>query len=159
MPEPDDQPQSVKDLPEWAQREITQARSEAQSLRNRLRETEGERDAANSRIDELTQQHQDQLAATAATADAAETARLAAESNLAKTNLAVERGLPLTVVKLIAGTTDEEWKESADALAALRMSSPDAVPRQPDPAQAADPEVDPRLAVADAFFGTAASQH
>lgn len=138
------QPSSVDELPEWAQKEIRDARSEAQNLRQRH----------NAEIEKIKTDHAAELDALKATVNLTDERAALAELTLSNTALAVERGLPLNVVPMIVGDDEEARIASADALAALRTPpEQDPSARQTDPAQEAEPTVDPRQAIADAFFG------
>lgn len=139
------EPQNVADLPDWAQREIRDARKEAKSLRDRLAQSEADHESLKA---EFEKQVEEAKATIALTDERAATA----ESTLQRNNLAYERGLPLNVAHLIAGQTQEEQIASADALAALRTPSNE--PPARDPAQEAAPEVDPLQQAAEAFFNS-----
>jgi len=138
---------SVDDLPEWAQKEIRDLRSENANHRAKNKELADARE-------QLERDHAAKLEELQATVNLTSEHASQVELQLANTSLAVERGLPLNVVPMIVGSTDEERTASADALAALRSAPVTQEPqRQTDPAQAAEPAVDPRQQIADAFFG------
>ena len=135
----------VEDLPEWAQNEIKDLRKESQGLRSRLGDAEAALSAKESEFEQKATAFQSQIDDLTGKHSAAETA-------LAKTSLAVSKGLPLNVVPMIVGATEDEWKASADALAALASSNGGV---RVDPAQVnQDPAKDPKLEIAEAFFGT-----
>lgn len=136
----------VEDLPEWAQKEIRDVRKEAQTLRTRLGEVEAEASAKVSEFEQKATAFQSQIDDLTGKHSAAETA-------LAKTSLAVSKGLPLNVVPMIVGATEDEWKASADALAALASSSGGV---RVDPAQVNhEPADDPKSALVEAFYDAA----
>ncbi|PTR30599.1 hypothetical protein C8K36_102451 [Rhodococcus sp. OK519] len=134
----------VEDLPEWAQTEIKDLRKESQGLRSRLGDAETALSAKDAEIEQKATAFQSQIDDLTGKHSAAETA-------LAKTSLAVSKGLPLNVVPMIVGASEDEWKTSADALAALASSNGGV---RVDPAQVnQDPAKDPRVEMAEAFFG------
>ncbi|MBM4686246.1 hypothetical protein GS532_21175 [Rhodococcus hoagii] len=134
----------VEDLPEWAQTEIKELRKESQGLRSRLGDAETALSAKESEFEQKATAFQSQIDDLTGKHSAAETA-------LAKTSLAVSKGLPLNVVPMIVGASEDEWKASADALAALASSNGGV---RVDPAQVnQDPAKDPRVEMAEAFFG------
>ncbi|MBM4637821.1 hypothetical protein GS451_07175 [Rhodococcus hoagii] len=92
----------VEDLPEWAQTEIKELRKESQGLRSRLGDAETALSAKESEFEQKATAFQSQIDDLTGKHSAAETA-------LAKTSLAVSKGLPLNVVPMIT-------------LALLRMS-------------------------------------
>lgn len=134
----------VEDLPEWAQTEIKDLRKESQGLRSRLGDAETALSAKDAEFEQKATAFQSQIDDLTGKHSAAETA-------LAKTSLAVSKGLPLNVVPMIVGASEDEWKASADALAALASSNGGV---RVDPAQVnQDPAKDPRVEMAEAFFG------
>lgn len=134
----------VEDLPEWAQTEIRNVRREAQTKGARITELETELSTKGSEFEQKATAFQSQIDDLTGKHSAAETA-------LAKTSLAVSKGLPLNVVPMIVGASEDEWKASADALAALASSNGGV---RVDPAQVnQDPAKDPRVEMAEAFFG------
>ncbi|WP_280429726.1 hypothetical protein [Nocardia brasiliensis] len=147
--------QTIDDLPEWARDEIKSLRKEAGGYRTRATEAEQALAAA-------------QTAATAFETQISdlESTRTALEADKARIQLAIDRGLPLTVkdaagesvsvTSLIVGQTDDERAASANALVALLGSGADSVP--PDPAQSAAPAVDSRADLANAFFTAAGAE-
>lgn len=154
------------DAPEWVQelenagqgesarkafKEIIEAKREANGLRVRLGEAE---ESFAAERNELKQSLADQLDEAKATIASVEERRDDAVNTLNKTNYVLERGLPPTAVRFLSGSDEGEWKESVDALEALRPSATQEPTRQPDPAQAAEPVEDSRTALAAQFFGT-----
>lgn len=133
----------VEDLPEWAQTEIKELRKESQGLRSRLGDAETALSAKEAEFEQKATDFQSQLSAL-------DTRAVTAETQLAKSNLAWDKGLPRNVVPMIVGAGEDEWKTSADALAALASSNGGV---RVDPAQVnQDPAKDPRVEMAEAFF-------
>ncbi|WP_405159844.1 hypothetical protein OG203_25710 [Nocardia sp. NBC_01499] len=143
-------PSQLDQLPDWAQQEL-------RTLHRRVAELEAEGQSAATAAEQTERGLREQLSAS-------ETARAAVESDHARTQLAVARGLPLTVatkdggevpvVSLIVGDTDEARAASADALAALVGSGGPVL--TPDPAQTATPATnDDRTELARAFYEAA----
>lgn len=70
----------------------------------------------------------------------------------AKENLLIDAGLPRKYVSQVIGDDDEAWKTSVNDL--LELRGPVAQERHPDPAQAAEPQIDERAALAEQLFGS-----
>ena len=68
-----------------------------------------------------------------------------------KENLLIDAGLPRKYASQVVGDDEEAWKSSVDSLVELR--GPATQDRRPDPAQAAEPQIDERTALANQLFG------
>ncbi|QBS43858.1 hypothetical protein DMB37_30950 [Nocardia sp. CS682] len=151
--------QTLDDLPDWARDEIKSLRKESAGYRTRATEAEQALDAAQTAATAQVTAFETQIAEL-------ESTRTALEADKARTQLAIDRGLPLTVkdaagesvsvTSLIVGQTDDERAASANALVALLGSGADSVP--PDPAQSAAPVADSRADLANAFFTAAGAE-
>lgn len=147
--EPTSEQHPADQLPDWAQTELS-------TLRHRVAELEAENQTAAAEAEQTARDLREQLST-------AETRRAALEADQARLQLAVDRGLPLSiatkdggtvpVVSLIVGDTDDDRAASADALAALVGSG--APVMTPDPAQTASPATDERAELAAAFYAAA----
>lgn len=71
----------------------------------------------------------------------------------AKENLLIEEGLPRSLAENIPGDDEEAWKAQIEKFTSS-LKTRERQARTPDPAQAAEPAVDERLALANQVFGT-----
>lgn len=158
--DPDDDPDDG--LPADVQAQLRKKNNEAKNLRNRLKQLEGVEqrlkeieDRDKSEVDRL----KDQLAEAQARAEKAETA-------LARTEVAFEKGLTPAQAKRLTGATREELEADADDLLSILKPSneteppsgggkPSPVSNRPTPAlrgggdPTTEPEPDMRQVVAD----------
>lgn len=71
----------------------------------------------------------------------------------AKENLLIEEGLPRSLAENIPGDDEEAWAAQIEKFTSS-LKTRERQARTPDPAQAAEPAVDERLALANQVFGT-----
>lgn len=137
--EPDDAPpgagddgeqdaERVDDLPPWAQKLVRRTRDEAKRYRTQVRELEPlaqqARDAAEADKTELQRALEAQAAAEAARDDAT--------AQLARTQVALSKGLTAAQAKRLQGSTVEELEADADELLELLAPAAPAPDDRPD---------------------------
>lgn len=71
----------------------------------------------------------------------------------AKENLLIEEGLPISLAENIPGDDEDAWKAQIEKFSGS-LKTRERQARTPDPAQAADPAIDERLAMANQVFGS-----
>ncbi len=138
-----------------AQKNDPEAHQEFQRLKDENAVLKDERDNALGQVGQKEKTIEELQATVQLTDDTVKTRESElSEFNTLRTkeNLLIDAGLPRKFASQVVGDDEDAWNDSVQNLVELRGGA--SQERRPDPAQAAEPQIDERAALAEQLFGS-----